>query len=868
VGGASRCGALSAGTTTYTLHLLNAPAADKLITITIVAGTTSTLVSSVNPVPLSYTVGSGTYNAASPAPAITVSSGSNVFFQVDLTTVPTWLSISPTSGTTGSTTLTVVPTSGVGALFVGSYTANVHLKVSGALDFVLPVVIQINNASSTLSFQAGPGQTISTNSSGVAQGAQTINWIIGTSLPTVTITPISSDAPIAFSVACAGSLGATTSLTDSNGLAYSFGSPFTVSFSQSAFAGFAPGQTKSGTVTLTPNGTTTNVVFTITIKVQPQTALISSISPSILPTATSGTFTVSMVGSGFVTGASQTVVGVVTGTSPQVLVVDNNVTATIQNTTSIIVTISVPSSADPYLPFSGNGGTVTLGVCNPQSGSTVCSMPTGTQTLTIGINPIVSAVTSASSYAEVSAPTLPTIAPYDILSIFGSNFCVSGGTGCVPGGTNPVLYGSAAAPTYGYPFSLSPDAAGATQRNLTVTFYPHGSTTNAIGTAPLLFASNNQINLVAPAALASHETAGSNQVDILVSFGYGSGSTMLKSLPFTVNVAATDPGVFTVGGDGQGDAAALAAQTYALITQRAPSIVRSTASDSDTIMLYVTGLGVPDSTYAGTTPTEGTGNSTYCMTPAEYYGDVNTATSVSPSLQSDDGLAINYSFISSPYTAPCFLIAGSNIPTVTVGGQPASVQYAGWVSGSVAGLYQINVQLPGATPTMPEGSAAWTYDTGNPDISGTSTPASIGTTTAALVPVVITTPSNSKTSQTTGVDLWLLQGLKGTVTGAGSASGLPGNQIYTYAGSHGTTLTGTALQIVGTEGTAVSGSVTYTYAVSSNSPNPLPADLTLNDDGSITGTIGSDMEGTTTVMFTVTDGNGLTGNVTINFVIS
>jgi hypothetical protein len=69
-----------------------------------------------------------------------------------------------------------------------------------------------------------------------------------------------------------------------------------------------------------------------------------------------------------------------------------------------------------------------------------CLCPTSTATLTVGVNPMIQTVTSGSSYTEVTPPALQTIAPYDILSIFGGNFCVSGGTGCT--GSTPVLYGT------------------------------------------------------------------------------------------------------------------------------------------------------------------------------------------------------------------------------------------------------------------------------------------------------------------------------------------------------------------------------------------------------------------------------------------
>jgi uncharacterized protein (TIGR03437 family) len=44
---------------------------------------------------------------------------------------------------------------------------------------------------------------------------------------------------------------------------------------------------------------------------------------------------------------------------------------------------------------------------------------------------------------------------------------------------------------------------------------------------------------------------------------------------------------------------------------------------------------------------------------------------------------------------PCF--AAKGWVTVSIGGQSATVTYAGWVAGSVTGLYQINVTVPKAT---------------------------------------------------------------------------------------------------------------------------------------------------------------------------
>lgn len=787
------CGGLSVGTTSFNVHLLNPPAADKLLPVTIQIGAATTVSSSVPTVSLSYVKGSATYNGV----AANISASPAVFFTVDPTTLPVWLTASPATGTTTSpVAVTFTPTAGAETLSLGNYTANVHLKVSGQLDFVQVVKLQVQNAASTLSVSEGT--------------TRNLNWTLGTALPSLVITPISTDSPIPFTVTTtAGTLSPQVSAT--NGLAYSFGSPISVTFLQSIFSAAAPGNTLTGHV-LINWGSGSQVDVTISVAVKSPGAQISTIAPSSLPTASTGTFTVALSGSGFIAAGGPTIattVGVVNG---GFIVPDSNIAVTIQDSTSIVLQITA-TTTDPYLPFTGNGGSVTIGVCNPQG--TSCATPTSTTTLTIGVNPIIRSVTSGSSFMQIAPPALTPVAPYDVLSIFGVNFCVSGGTGCTGG--SAILYGTTDPVTLRYLTALSPDAAGATQRNVTVTFQTHGSSPVAIATAPLLFVSNNQINLVVPDAVKTYI---GNTVDVVVSFGYGSGSTMLKSSPYSLTVASTDPGVFTVSGDGQGDAAALSAG-YALITNSAPAIARSTATDSDIIQLYVTGLGRPDSDDTGS------GYSATCMLTDGYWAAVNAFTGVSPALTSNDGLVLQSSIIPSGQIQPCIKANSSIVPTVTVGGVNAPVKFAGWVSGSIAGLYQINVQLPGSSSSVT-------------DESGTT--GAIGAT-ALHLPVVVT--AAGKSSQASGADLWVMRGLQ--VVSSGATSGTSGTA---WAGS----------AVVATEGTAP-----YTYSVNSGT---LPTGLVLNADGTITGT--PTATGTSTVVFGASDsaGTALTGSVSITFTVN
>ena len=595
----SGCGNLPVGNTQTSFSLSAPPAADVVVPVTIQVGAAAPLTATA--VALTYTKSSHTYNSA----PSTLAGPASTFYLVDTTTLPLWLNATATSGSLssgGAGTLTLIPTAGADTLALGTYTATVHLKVSGDLDSTVAVTLQVKSAASSIV---------------VAESAtQNITWTLGNPLPSLQLTPISTgDAPIPYTVTTAATAGGLVpQVNQMSGVAYSFGPALSVSFLQAPFSAAAPGAVLSGTVTITwTAGGGGSAVITINVTAVSPAATISSISPGSLPTATNGTFTVVLTGSGFVSAPSNLVtkVGIMSG---GLVVPDSNVVATVQNATTIDLAITVPANADPFLPFSGVGGTVQLGVCNPGI-SSPCYTPSSTYNLTIGVNPIVQAVTSASSFMQATPPALTPVAPYDMLSVFGTNFCISNGTGCTTSSpANPILYGAKDPATLRYLTQVSPDAAGSQQRNLTVTFQTHGSSPMVIATAPILFATNNQINLLVPDAVKAY--AG-NTVDMVVGFGYGSGSTMLNSLPFSVTIAATNPGIFAMSGDGQGDAAVLSG-TYALVNQANPAGAQLVSTNSDIVQLYVTGLGRPDSD--GT----GTGYSATCMPADSYWAAVNT----------------------------------------------------------------------------------------------------------------------------------------------------------------------------------------------------------------------------------------------------
>lgn len=147
--------------------------------------------------------------------------------------------------------------------------------------------------------------------------------------------------------------------------------------------------------------------------------------------------------------------------------------------------------------------------------------------------------------------------------------------------------------------------------------------------APILYASDRQVNVVVPYAVAGHAST-QLQVDYLGAV----------SAPLTLPVAATAPGIFTLNGSGAGPGAILDAKDETVNSPANP------AAPGDWVSLFATGAGV--------------------TTPAGV-----------------DGLVAS---------AP---LPQANAPVeVTMGGLPCPINYAGAAPGDVAGVLQINAQVP------------------------------------------------------------------------------------------------------------------------------------------------------------------------------
>lgn len=808
---AAGCGAYTSGTNSTTITLVPTGGGGNLTaTVNIKIVPLTSLTTSPSSVSLSYIKNSGTPASQT----VTVSSSVAAFFVVNTATLPIWLTVDATSGSLnpGTKTLHFSTTSVVDSLPPGSYSQTVYLQNNGYGDYALPFSLLINNKTPTLSVASTPN--ISCSGASCANATLPIAWTLGTALPTTSITVSSNDTPIQYTIALGGPLSPQLSGTaQPNGLAYSFGNQIPITFPSSIFNTLQPGSVVTGTVTFTWGSPASVTIVTISLTVNSPGATLTSASPATLPTAVVGTgpssYQVTLTGQGFVASpnsALATRVGIVSGGQ---LITDTNLSAKVSTPNSIILTITVTNSDCPNLPFSPTtpcagttvGGPIYLGVVNGTG-----SIPTGTLTLSIGAGPVIQGVSSASSFLEPTAPNIPTIAPYDMISIFGANFCSSSNTGC---GTTTILTGSPIGLTLQYPSSLSPDvppyttSAATNVRQAYVQFWTHTSPT-LIGTAPLLFVSNGQINAIVPAGIlgSSNANIGAGTVDIYVFFGYGSGTTLLKSNAFNVNVAATDPGIFTVGSDGQGSAAALSA-SYALITATNPAGMRTTTGsgpvvqNSDTIALYVTGLGVPDSLGLTTAsgPYSAPASCVNAVGATGYMAALQASTGISPALTNIDGDIIQSSLLNGNF-APCLKTASN--PTVTIGGvavPAASVTYAGFVDDTVAGLYQINVQLPGTNASLVDINGNTITQLTGPatlpvQVAFGSVKSQPGVSISVMPRISVAAPTVTCNSTTCAVGVsWPVGATSGFVASLGASSN------YTYAVLSGTLPTGLSLNV-------------------------------------------------------------------------
>jgi len=499
-----------------------------------------------------------------------------------------------------------------------------------------------------------------------------------------------------------GSISSWATLNHTSGVAYTWGTPLTVTFNPLAFLEAKAGDVLNASVSINSGAVTVPIQYTVT----PPVAAISSLVPATVPVDTTpgDTVTVVVYGTGFITGPSgQTTTVTFNGSAP-----DPAVTVNVVSSTTITLTIPTVDGMSNPLTYLATAGTLTIAAQNPNNGSPIGSP--SSMGLTISGGPIVNSMASVATYAEPAAGSNPTFAPYDVVAIFGTGFCPD----C--SGNNPTqVLGTPDSTYFRYPTQLSPDTNA---HWVSVDFKVNSGGNALIGSGYLLFANNNQINVIVPAGVAAqivNNTTTLNAVQVVVKYTTaGSPNTVASSAPYVINVAPTDPGILTLNANGQGQGAILLPD-YSV---NGSGNKASHASPQQTVMVFLGGLGVPNSTAANTTTTTALAYPGSCIsalgnpsaTPplVGYMTTINTTsgnyTAPGTPWTTVDGAVIHSAFIQSPtlHFAPCI----TSGVTATINGVAATVTYAGWVTDAVAGLYQVNVQIPSSPGTIPTGQNA------------------------------------------------------------------------------------------------------------------------------------------------------------------
>jgi uncharacterized protein (TIGR03437 family) len=290
-------------------------------------------------------------------------------------------------------------------------------------------------------------------------------------------------------------------------------------------AGLAPGQ-YTGTINITASGVATPIGVAVTLIITAPAALVAApaqllfIAPAAGPAPAAQTVGVSSTGAplGFTAASSAAWLGVTptNGTTPAPL------------------SISV------------NAASLAAGVYN------------GTITLT----PAGSAAPQTIAVTLQAGNVTPTIA--------GVINAASGATGAVVPGMAISIFGSVLGPATGVSFA-APPAGGTVATTL------GGTQVMFDGTAvPVLFASNGQVNALAPFELASK----ANTVLTVVYNG-------ATSVGLTMPVVASEPGLFSEAGTGMGQGSILN-QDYSINSSSHP------AAAGSAIMLFGTGGGLTD----------------------------------------------------------------------------------------------------------------------------------------------------------------------------------------------------------------------------------------------------------------------------------
>lgn len=605
----------------------------------------------VTPASLSFTyqVNSTTLPAAAKLNATLPAANASATLAVSVASSPQgWLTVTPDTGHSPlALTVTVNPTS----LTPGSYSGTITINTvpPGSNPAVVAVTLSISNPPSTL-IVTSPSSNYTPPASGAASPGLTFTYTTGTAAtvpPAAELDVASNGDIIPFNVtagvtgAKAGS-GSTTGWLRVNGsgqlpnlqtsgvaLSGSF-VPIYVTLDLATVTTLNPGS-YAGQITVAGSSTANGsalVVVNLVVSAGPPTlnggfpifpaSVIAG--PSIDPVIT-------VYGDNFFS------------TSVVTLQLPPNPPITLTSTLLSRKVLQAVVKAAYLTPVGGATYPIvwTLAVTNPAPPNNPAQAPAATTfTVTSPTQPGITSVVNAANYLPTAIQTgtggnpvpsnATSVAPREIISIFGQNLGPTSVTPTAATGT-PAVY---------------PTTAGGVQ-----VLFRFGSPIVTVA-APIIMTSSNQVNCIVPVEVAAAIGAPGPNASVAIS----NGGVLTAAFPLTV--ITEDPGVFTFGGLGQGQAAVLnydnATGSYTINGGKAA------APRGSTISIYVTGMG------------------DLLTPPALANGEVAAAA----------------------------VKLADNTARVDIDGQPAVVSYAGTSPGAVAGLVQINAIVP---PTVRTGQA-------------------------------------------------------------------------------------------------------------------------------------------------------------------
>ena len=584
--------------------------------------------------------------------ALSVTASTSLFFTA--TVSAPWLSITPSSGAASANPVVLTATANPIGLAAGVYSATVTLAGSGGTPVeTIPVQFVVTSTASTTSPLAVSPTTLTFSAiSGATQLPQFVLVTRGSTVVPYTASAASDAGWLSISPLS----GATPMLT-----AVSASTSLPAGLYQGSILFTAPqtGEQVSVAVSYTVTGRTLSAApgalsFTqqaVGAALAPQNVTITADAPSTFQIASQPRWA-NVTATALTTPATLTVSIDPTGLSPGTY--QDNIVLSGPSSLAISVALTVAAPPPPTVTPSSLGFSYVLGSPAPDPQTlqitngtgavgflAAASTVSGTNWLTVtpasGTTP--GSVTVGVAVGQLvpgqqSGSIMVTLA-------YGASFTVPVTltvTGSVIG-VQSIWNAAALAPASLSPgelvtltgYGLGPDA-GVTARTTPAGAYPTtlaGTTVTFDGiAAPLLYVQGQQINAIVP-----YEVYGraASQVQVQVGSNY--------SVPIDAKVVDAAPGIFTSGGTGQGQAAALNADST-LNTTLNPA-QRGTA-----IVLYLTGEGQTN--------------------PPGQDGRVIATDLRTPLL---------------PVTA-------------TIGGQPAKVLYAGSAPSLVSGICQVNVQIP------------------------------------------------------------------------------------------------------------------------------------------------------------------------------